>query len=279
MKIITGLIVFSFCLISYYIVLHVSLRKPKTHENTIYGMMITGKSPCRYQLALKSIENFFEQSYTNKHLMIINHGNQKLNINNNENITEIIIDKKSTSLGNLRNLCLYLIPDNHYWTLWDDDDYRSTNYLEYLYNNLKTNNADTVLFTKRLEYNYNNDYVWESQLKTGYVTLLSLKKPNQLVKYLDKDSMEDLNLIKDLRNNGHKIHIIKDNDPKIYIRLVHTDNTSLYVNKNKQNIHQNTSQNSIFTETNVDTKLANYTRNFMSNYYRNGLTCMKTLKN
>lgn len=269
-------------LLSLYITYrkNIQIQRFKTGQArpTVIGIMITGKSKCRYLLALKSIENFQEQSYTNKHLIIINHGDKKLNINDDDNITEILVDKKASSLGSLRNAALSLVPTNAYWTLWDDDDYRQPYYIEYLLNQLLLSNSDTILFCNRYDYNWNSNFVFKATLKTGFVTLLSRMKENQNVWYLDRDTMEDLNLIRDLRRHGHKINILYDNDPKLYIRLVHRDNTSLYVRKEKNDIIPQR-DNSVYYEERVSDEISKDISNFISDYYRKGLSCMINSEN
>lgn len=48
------------------------------------------------------------------------------------------------------------------------------------------------------------------------------------ISYLQKESLEDVNMLADYEKAGYKVKVI-DNNPRIYVRLVHKSNTSLYV--------------------------------------------------
>jgi len=54
---------------------------------------------------------------------------------------------------------------------------------------------------------------------------------------MEKDTMEDVNLIDTISNLGYNVVIYK-NHPLIYIRLVHQTNTSLYADDMKKKIKQ-----------------------------------------
>ena len=172
---------------------------------------------------------------------------QSVNVLETLNVHEFKVSKTQNTLGDLRNIALQLVPIDSIWTVWDDDDYRSPDYLSILYNQMKQTNADVVLFTNRYEYNKNTQFVWEMQLTTGFVTVFA--KQDMRIRYLQTDSMEDINLIEDFRKLKKKIHIYQ-NDPMMYIRLVHTNNTSKYVNKEKKNVRNFNSQ-STYSEIDV----------------------------
>jgi hypothetical protein len=182
-----------------------------------------------------------------------------------------------TSLGTLRNIALSCVPVGHIWTTWDDDDYRSNNYLLTLYRNLIKNNATTICFTHRTQCNINTNYVWTEYVKHGFVFMLSIKKENDIDLYADKDTMEDLELKKNLLKNKHIIHTLDFNDPLIYIRMVHNSNTSLYVNKNKSSIKSAYGEN--FKEFAVDNLIQKQVLTFFLDYYKKGIKCMKHLEN
>ncbi|MCZ6913924.1 MAG: hypothetical protein O7C59_05330 [Rickettsia endosymbiont of Ixodes persulcatus] len=56
-----------------------SFQQVKSSINkSIYCLMITGKDDYRYEFAKISIINFLMQTYDNKYLVIINHGQVKL---------------------------------------------------------------------------------------------------------------------------------------------------------------------------------------------------------
>lgn len=223
----------------------------------IFCVMITGKDDYRYNFVDIAIKNFKLQTYNNKKLLIINHGNKKLNIVDN-NIFEININNKFMTLGDIRNYALTLIPYNCLWTTWDDDDWRINTYLELLYNELKDN--DIIFIKNRLDYNLNNNFCYESNFKFGMPFFLS--KKIEKIQYLQLNSLEDENIYNDYKKNNKKIKLL-NNDPKIYIRIIHINNTSLYVDKNRDNII-NYVKESKYTEKNVNKKDYNYVYNIIN---------------
>lgn len=196
----------------------------------IICLMITGKDEERIKFARRSIQNFKDQDYPNKVLVIINHSLTKVIDKDEDSITEFYIDKTKLTLGDLRNIALEMVPINALWTPWDDDDIRSKQYLSTLYKEMKKHDADVVAYTDRLEHNFKKDFTWHSRLNSGFVQVLA--KQDKRIQYLQKDSMEDLQLFEDFKKNDLKVHVLK-NDPSIYIRLVHGNNTSLYINYEK----------------------------------------------
>ena len=203
-----------------------------TKTKPIYCLMVTGKDENRYEFAKISIMNFIIQTYNNKHLLIVNHGTRRLVNNNNNYIKEFMVSKENKTLGDLRNISLSYVPDGEIFTTWDDDDWRSADYLQQLYDVLITNNAQLVMLKNRLEYNLNNGSAWKSSLNSGFYWFFMVKDPN--LKYDSLDKNED-GIIKTKAYELHKKIIVYDNDPKIYIRYIHKNNTSPYVNKDKAN--------------------------------------------
>lgn len=228
----TFLVIFILFFVALIVTL-VLLREP--YPKWVYCIMITGKDTDRIRLARKSVQNFIEQDYKFKKLVIINHHSESVVSNPEGAVYEFKVPKAGNTLGDLRNIALQLVPIDAIWTVWDDDDYRSPDYLSVLYSQMKRTNADVVLFTNRYEYNSNTKFVWEMQLTTGFVTVFA--KQDMRIRYLQKDSMEDTQLIDDFRKLEKKIYIY-ENDPMMYIRLVHSNNTSKYVNKEKTSINR-----------------------------------------
>lgn len=200
----------------------------------IYCILITGKNEDRYKFIPIAINNFNEQTYQNKYLLIINHGSKQIvDIHTQKNITEIMFDKTNFTLGDMRNFALDQIPFENLWCVWDDDDYRHPKYIELLYKYLIDNKADVVFFKNRIDYNINNNFAYRSKFINGMPFVLA--KKTEKVRYLSKDSIEDIQLQIDYKNNNKKIIVI-NNNPMWYIRLIHTSNTSLYVDNEKNSI-------------------------------------------
>jgi hypothetical protein len=194
--------------------------------------MITNNDPYREKMLQLSINNFREQSYKKKHLVILNHGPRIQNIDKMFNITQIHINKMENTLGDIRNMAFEYVPYDGLFCVWDDDDYRRKDFLSTMYDQLIKNDAKCVCFTNRLEYNINTNFGWQTYWGNGFVHVLATK--NNKIKYLSKNTMEDVNLINDMKKI-YKVYTF-NNDPTLYLRIVHNTNTSLYANATKETI-------------------------------------------
>lgn len=253
-----------------------TIKKWYTFENNldlipVYCLMITGKSQWRRPFAFLSIQNFLKQTYHNKYLVIINHG-QPLNVQS-PNVTEIVINKDllGLSLGDLRNLALDQVPDNGAWFPWDDDDYRHPELLSYLVDQMTANQADVISLSSRIEYNHNQQFIWQMIIQGGMVLILAKKIVP--IRYLTRDSMEDVTLLQQCCQSGHRLLVV-NNDPNYYIRLVHQNNTSRYVKPDKRQINLKLTDRNGYYELPVTQNQRNYLFSVVHNYYR---SCLKSL--
>lgn len=229
--------------------------------------MITGKDEDRYKFVEIAILNFRQQTHPNKHLIIINHGNKDIkkipNLKLDNDITQVMFDKDKFTLGDMRNFSLELIPYGSLWIIWDDDDWRHSRYLELLHKNMVKYDADAVFFQNRIDYNMNNKFAYRCKFNNGMPFVLSKKV--ELIQYLAKDSLEDIRLYNDYELFGKKIHIV-NNDPRWYIRMIHGKNTSLYVDKDKKQI-VNYSSESLYHEFDVTKKEKEYVDKIVKTYF------------
>ena len=272
-------VVVGFVATAYYkkaIKSHISV---KDHQQiAVYCLMVTGKDKCRIDFARKSVSNFLEQDYDNKVLVIINHSRDKVitsdtsdTLQRPSNIFEFYVDKdgNNLTLGELRNISLNMVPINAIWTTWDDDDVRSPTYISQLYSKMVENKSDVVVFTHRTEFNANNKFVWASNLKSGFPIVFA--KADLRVQYTNLNSMEDLNIISGFKNLGKIVYTWADNDISLYIRTVHSNNTSFYVQKEKDAIitHSTDRNNALdnYVENSVSKQYGDQVREFMSRYY------------
>jgi hypothetical protein len=82
--------------------------------------------------------------------------------------------------------------------------------------------------------------------------------------------MEDTHLIEAARRLGKRV-IVYRNDPAMYVRTVHANNTSLYVDKYKTGVPLG--RKNTYSEFALDAAKAANTRTFMSSYFKQGLEC------
>lgn len=232
----------------------------------VYCLMVTGYSDKRRPFALRSVSNFLEQQYQNKHLIILNQSKSKLLKKDHtfDNILEFYVNNEDKTLGNLRNISLQFVPPNAIWTTWDDDDWRHPSYLSTLMKRMYDTNTDFLMLCNRIEYNLNNNFAYKSTLKTGFMTFFS--KYDENLRYDDVSTSEDVSVKEYATKNSR--YATYDNDAILYIRLVHNDNTSVYVDGKKQDV-RDTSKNKVYFETELDKKERDFVDNIISKYYIN----------
>lgn len=234
-------------------------------KELIYCIMITGKDDKRLEYAVKSIANFVDQTYPNKILLIMNHNSKRILtddiVKNVPNVFEYNFNILKHNLGSVRNIALSFVPDDALWTTWDDDDYRYPSYLLLMYQYLKTNNAVAATLSNRIDYNIKTDFMYLASRKDGFVTVLCKKHKN--IAYLPKTTFEDVELLKRITDVG-KLIVIK-NEPHLYIRLIHDNNTSLYVDNNKNSIKD---YRGLYSENNISEYNKSYYKGIIDKYYK-----------
>jgi hypothetical protein len=225
--------------------------------------MITGVNNERIDFAKKSIQNFKDQTHESKHLIILNQSKEKLVLDDHPSILEVFVEKGNKSLGELRNMSLQFVPPNAIWTTWDDDDWRAPKYIATMVNTMNKERANFLMFQNRIEYNSLNDYSFQLSLKNGLMTFFSVYNKN--LQYEHVSTSEDLK-VKKYAMKHIKTHIY-NNDPTLYIRLIHKNNTSVYVDTNKNNL-KNTNNNKVYFENKLNKKEQEYVDNIISKYYK-----------
>ena len=240
-----------------YIIVRTKTEGFEQQKNTIYCIMITGKTTKRIDMARVALKNFESQTHPRKRLIIINHHPDQRVMESTRSVTERRVPR-NTTLGRMRNLAMEMVPLDALWTTWDDDDVRAPEYLSTLYASMIKNRADVVTFTDRIEYNLNTDFVWQMTLESGFVLVLA--RNSYGFRYDDeRNTMEDTHILDHHKKLGARLHVIKGNDPMLYIRLVHGyENTSLYANKAKKGVR--VSHNTAYKETDVDEAVAKRVR-------------------
>lgn len=188
-------------------------------EERIYGVMITGKDHYHHPFALCSVRSFLEQTYPNKHLLIINDGEQSFDGFDKELVTEIKLKEKKV-LGALRNIALDALPENALWIQWDDDDWHHPKAIEEQYRYLVEQGADLCCMRAQIQYSFQIDSAWEVN-RSIEGTILSRKKGDMFYPEIAKG--EDTGYIQRFRK---KYPIAKwENPPHYYIRFIHGHNT------------------------------------------------------
>lgn len=199
---------------------------------TIYCLMITGRTKSRIEWAKLAVNNFREQTYPYKKLIIINENADGYMVTNGKepHISEYQVSREvHPTLGDFRNYSLSLVPSGAYIYIFDDDDYRSPELLEYFMSNVK--DGDTMVQIKsRINYNTLTRASWISHNKRGlhhfFASIDKLRKVG--FQYLKRNEREDENV------HSYSNRHLLENEPRLYCRFTHNENTSVYVNKKQK---------------------------------------------
>ena len=206
-----------------------AFQKTQIVLEKIYAVMITGKDDFHKHLAEKSVQSFLQQTYPNKHLIIINDGNYSLGHINKELITEIKLDKKYI-LGVLRNMGIKQIPENGIYLQWDDDDWHHPSLMEKQYAYMKAQAADACILRSQVVYSFEKNAAWISSPKRAIMgkprrgiegTIMCRRKSD--ISYPVMVKSEDSVFINKYAQK-YKFVIWKNPD-FYYVRFIHGHNT------------------------------------------------------
>ena len=142
--------------------------------------MVTGLDHFHYEMADRAIEAFFQQTYPNKHLIIVNDGDLSLKATHPKRITEIR-PKKRMPLGKLRNIALRKVPKNAMWVQWDDDDWNHPLRIEKQYQDIRKRKLAGSCLARFYYYSFEKDSIGFNGSTMCPGTIMCRKKPD--VKY------------------------------------------------------------------------------------------------
>lgn len=204
----------------------------------VYCLMVTGKNndAKRHAYAQVSVRNFQQQTYSNKHLIIINEGDRRVLNKESKNSKEFQI--KGHNLGTMRNIALEMVPPNAIWTTWDDDDWRASTYLYTLYSKLNSDPRKRYLmYCNRIDYNVNTNFAYRVKIPSGTYIFFAYKDP--LIRYDATHTKEDAVVKRYILSQGERTALYTDNPYTLYVRFVHGTNTSVFVDARKSRVNRN----------------------------------------
>lgn len=243
-------------------------RRPRATPTTVNCVMVTLNDSFRRSYVEKSIGNFHAQTYPHKRLVILEQSPDGVLPGvgwkaPNVRVIRVPVPHSHT-LGGLRNLVLDTLSTEEIWTTWDDDDWRDPTYIDVAVHELHRKRSDFMMLTQRVDYNLPTQFAHGVTLKSGlYASTFAYV--NKRIRYDDLDTMED-QCIKRLGFENAKNPTTMTNDPLLYMRLVHGNNTSRYVRSDKTRV-LDTVHHKDFFEWDVTPNQLDRVREILSTYY------------
>lgn len=187
------------------------------HESAppVTAVMITGLCRERYAMARISIECFKSQSYPNKNLLIVNHGEESL-ATADSRIRELRIQKSRwQTVGDLRNLALEHATGD-FIINWDDDDWHHPRRIEV---QMQARAEDTaVLLRTRIHHDLISGYSRYAEYPKGAeATILHPRRVPYRYPSLLRGSDS-------VFAQQFRVRLRIENDPALHIRFFHGRN-------------------------------------------------------
>ena len=188
-------------------------------DETVYGLMMTGKDAMREKFAQIAVRNFFEQKYPDLKLIIVNHSTEYSLGHLDERITEIKLDERPETIGTMRNIGLAQLEENDIFINWDDDDWRVPEMLPQMYSAMTRQRSDCITLTARIDYIFpcNTCYVRKRRSMSG---LMMCRKKD--IVYPEVEEGEDWRYLAKYKKRYRFTTL--DNPPHWYLRFIHYGN-------------------------------------------------------
>jgi glycosyltransferase involved in cell wall biosynthesis len=185
--------------------------------------MLTGKTPEREFLARAAVNCFLRQSYANRELVIVNHGQEPLNIVH-PMIREVKLEDpgpKRKTIGELRNIGLENAKGD--WVIqWDDDDYHHIHRIVFQMAHRRGNAAVMLKWMLRVNLISSDAFPCGDPVACGGSMLFP--KSGAVKPYPDVSKHEDTVF---WTSNWGTNYVVVDNNsaswpgPALYLRLFH----------------------------------------------------------
>ena len=194
-------------------------RKPK-----ISALMITGKNTERYPLARVSLDCFFNQTWPNKEIVIINHGTEKVCSVSDPRVKEVFVEKgPGVTLGDMRNWSIENSTGD--WCVtWDDDDWHHPTRIQNQMDYSRESHITTYMWQVRCA--LTNNCAFYDKMPTGQQMSVMYERSTP-ARYLSLEVREDTKFIEWFSGKVVCIDNHVGNvgcDPTQYIRFYHGRN-------------------------------------------------------
>ena len=175
--------------------------------------MVTGMHEARYALAKVAINCFRAQTYPERELLIINHGNNSL-FTGEKSIVEVRIRKgENDTVGDLRNLALKHASGDLVIN-WDDDDWHGPERMSMQF--AAYGDKCAVVLKNQIRFNLVNNSAFCFRINKGLAGTI-LHSRDVAFRYPSFVRGSDTAFM----HAFGKSRVVLDNDPAVYIRFYH----------------------------------------------------------
>lgn len=199
-------------------------------KHSITCVMVTGKTTDRYPMARRTIQAFLEQRLPpalHVELLIINDNTVPLLAPDefvDQNVREIQIKTPGHSLGWLREMARQLSRTS-YMMQWDDDDFSTPHRIAWQASETDFDKGEVTIFRREIHCHLHEGTAFvnngrQSRVQGFAGTMLF---PNTGFSFPDLGKHEDTEFL--LHYKRIKMLRVLDNDPTLYIRFYHGNNT------------------------------------------------------
>lgn len=194
-------------------------KKPK-----VSALMVTGKNPERYPLARVSLECFFDQTWSNKEMVIINHGTEKVCSVSDPRVKEVFVEKgPGVTLGDMRNWSIENATGDWCMT-WDDDDWHHPTRMQNQMANSRERHIITYMWQVRCA--LTNNCAFYDKMPTGQQMSVMYERSTP-ARYLSLEAREDTQFMEWFSGKVVCVDNHVGNigcDPTQYVRFYHGRN-------------------------------------------------------
>lgn len=199
---------------------------------SVTAVMLTGKCRQRAHMADVAYDCFLKQTYRGlRTLLIVNQDHTRgfLQTRHFEAYKEHqhliqavnetgVRQREAPTLGHLRNLALDRVSGTDLVVIWDDDDWMAPNYIETMVNHYVPGRISLMRHQLKHDLDFNTSFVARNSTGWHGQAIFDAATPHRYPHLQRGEDTAFRNLF------GDRV-IVFDNDPAIYVRTVHANNT------------------------------------------------------
>lgn len=192
----------------------------------VTAVMVTSNKGLRAELARQSVISFLQQDYLNKELLVVlDHDSPDFMVFDPS--IKVVRGEPKATLGDLRNTGIEEAKGDFIFQ-WDDDDWHREDAIVYQLRELQAGDLagrpfDGCCLTKQIRYSFANNSGYVNGCPVGHAGTIMHRK-GLGIRYNPKRRSEDAEFWKQFWQPPFNCKTLS-NDPGIYIRLYHGQNT------------------------------------------------------